>query len=457
MSSAVTMLAVPIDHEFSPTDDLAAIACDHLERAQWPDGSAGVRHGDIVVITSKVVAKTEGRIIQATDRTEAIRKQTVRVVATKTTPRGETTIVQTSQGLVMAAAGVDASNTDPGTVVLLPEDPDASAEALKDAIERVLGVRVGVIVTDTMGRPWRLGVTDVAIGSAGIQVLDDFTGRIDGYGNTLEMTVVAIADEIAGAVELVSGKLSGAPLAVIRGLAHHLTDDDVGARAMIRPLEEDLFWLGTAEAMDRGAKDAVSRRRTIRHFTDDPVDPAVVASAIEDAVLAPAPHHSEPFRFIVLRSDEDRHQRSRTGLLDAMKAAWIADLATIDAKLPQDIDKRVARGDILRTAPVVVIPLVDLDAGAHDYPDERRTQAERDLFVVAGGAAVQSLMIRIAAEGLGSAWISSTLFTPDIVREHFGLGPRMIALGAIAIGHPSANPPERDRRPASRYVIEPPE
>jgi coenzyme F420-0:L-glutamate ligase/coenzyme F420-1:gamma-L-glutamate ligase len=306
-----------------------------------------------------------------------------------------------------------------------------------------------------MGRPWRLGVTDVAIGAAGVRVLDDFTGRQDSYGNTLEMTVVAIADEIASACELATGKLAGAPLAVVRGLAHHLTDDGAQATDVIRPLHEDLFWLGTAEAMQEGAKQAASLRRTIRQFTEEPVDPIVIDHAIADAVLAPAPHHSEPFRFIVLRNDRPHQLKRRIALLDAMREQWVADLTTIDGKGADEVERRVARGDLLRTAPVVVIPIVDLEVGAHTYPDERRNLAERDLFMVAGGAAVQNLMIRLAAEGLGSAWISSTMFAPTVVREHFGLGAGALPLGAVAIGHPAAPAKDRPPRSAGSYLIDP--
>lgn len=455
MTSPLTVMPIEIDHSFVAGDDLAEIIGARLRAVHWPDGSTGIDDGDIVVITSKVVAKVEGRTVEAESREAAIREQTVRVVATKQTPRGLTTIGQTAHGLVMAAAGVDASNTDRGTVVLLPTDPDASAARIKDAIERSFGVQVGVVVTDTMGRPWRLGVTDVAIGAAGIRVLDDFTGRLDPYGNTLEMTVVAIADEIASAAELATGKLGGAPAAVVRGLAGHVEASSPGAAAVVRPLEEDLFRLGTAEALEQGARAAVGRRRTIRSFTDEYVDPSAIERAIADAVLAPAPHHSEPFRFVVFRADDPQHQVARTRLLDAMREAWIADLAGIDDKPRDEIDRRIARGDILRTAPVVVLPIVDLDAGAHVYPDDRRNLAERDLFMVAGGAAVENMMIRLATEGLGSAWISSTIFAPHIVRDHFGWGPGAMPLGAVAVGHPAAPPKDRPPRNARDYVISP--
>ena len=455
MTSPLIVVPVEIDHAFAPGDDLPAIVSARLRAVRWPDGSTGIVDGDIVVITSKVVAKVEGRVIEAESREEAIREQTVRVVATKRTPRGVTTIGQTTHGLVMAAAGVDASNTDQGTVVLLPQDPDASAATIRAAIERSLAVHIGLVITDTMGRPWRLGVEDVAIGASGVRVLDDFTGRVDPFGNTLEMTVVAVADEIASAAELATGKLGGAPVAVVRGLGRHVDESSPGAAAVVRPLEEDLFWLGTAEALDQGARTAVARRRTIRSFTDQYVDPTSIERAIADAVLAPAPHHSEPFRFVVLRADDPGHELVRTRLLDAMRDAWIADLAGIDGKPGEEIDRRIARGNILRTAPVVVIPIVDLDAGAHTYPDERRNLAERDLFMVAGGAAVENMMIRLAAEGLGSAWISSTMFAPQIVRDHFGWRPSAMPLGAVAVGHPAAAPKDRPPRSADDYVISP--
>lgn len=206
MTSTFTVLPVPLDHLFSPGDDINSIVTEALATIQWPDESTGIGDGDIIVVTSKVVAKAEGRVVEAASRESVIDQQAERIVAVKNTPRGVTKIVQTSHGLVLAAAGVDASNTDQGTVVLLPVDSDASARQLRDHVIDRTGVTVGVIITDTMGRPWRLGVTDVAIGSSGVQVLDDYTGRHDDFGNTLEMTVVAIADEIASAVDLADRK-----------------------------------------------------------------------------------------------------------------------------------------------------------------------------------------------------------------------------------------------------------
>ena len=176
--------------EIASGDDVARLIAD----AALAEGGPGLRAGDILVVTSKVVSKAEGRVVSAT-REDAIAAETVRVVAR----RGQTTIAQTRQGFVLAAAGVDESNTAPGTVVLLPEDPDESARRLRKALRARLGVAVGVIVTDTMGRPWRAGQTDTAIGAAGVLPLRDHRGEPDTFGNTLEVTVAAVADEIAAA------------------------------------------------------------------------------------------------------------------------------------------------------------------------------------------------------------------------------------------------------------------
>jgi len=249
--------------EVTEGDDVAALisaALDLVSTSSTTDGGAvstgsttALIDGDILAITSKIVSKAEGRSIQAADREDAITSQTVRLVASRKHPGGVTRIVENPLGLVLAAAGVDASNTPDGTVLLLPVDPDASARAIAQKLRDRYGVTIGVIITDTLGRPWRTGQTDVAIGAAGVRVLDDLRGSTDANGKRLDVTAPAVADEIAAAADLVKGKASGMPVAVVRGMGHLVTTlDEPGARALVRPSADDMFRLGTKEAFEEG-------------------------------------------------------------------------------------------------------------------------------------------------------------------------------------------------------------
>jgi coenzyme F420-0:L-glutamate ligase/coenzyme F420-1:gamma-L-glutamate ligase len=223
--------------EVGPGDDLAGLLL----------GAAEVGDGDVLVVTSKVVSKAEGRVVVGAKQ-DALTRETDRVVAR----RGGTSIVRTRLGLVMAAAGIDASNTEPGTLVLLPLDPDRSARLLREEIHTRARANVAVLVSDTSGRAWRAGQTDIAVGAAGLDPLDDHAGRDDGYGNLLTVTAPAIADEITATADLATGKLGRCPAAVIRGLERLVLprgEHGPGAAALIRPEEQDMFGLGAREAV----------------------------------------------------------------------------------------------------------------------------------------------------------------------------------------------------------------
>jgi coenzyme F420-0:L-glutamate ligase/coenzyme F420-1:gamma-L-glutamate ligase len=305
-------------------------------------------------------------------------------------------------------------------------------------LRELLGVRVGVVVSDTLGRPWRIGLTDGAIGVAGLVPLDDLRGRTDGHGNRLEATITAVADEIAAAAELVKGKLDGVPVALVRGLGHLVTDETgPGARALIRPPAEDMFRYGSA--------DVLRARRTIREFTADAVDGAAVRRAVATAITAPAPHHTTPWRFVLVES-----AAARTTLLDAMRDAWIADLRR-DGFTEESIARRVRRGEVLRRAPYLIVPCLVM-TGSHAYPDERRARAEREMFLVSMGAGVENLLVALAVEGLGSCWVSSTMFCPEVVSDALGLSAEWDPMGAVGVGHPARPPGDRPARDPADFI-----
>jgi coenzyme F420-0:L-glutamate ligase/coenzyme F420-1:gamma-L-glutamate ligase len=269
--------AVPGIGEVTPGTDLAALVA---ERADLHDG-------DLVVVTSKVVSKAEGRIVRVPKDT-AVAAETDRVVAR----RGATSIVRTRHGFVMAAAGVDASNTEPGTLVLLPQDPDASARRLRARLRELTGATVAVVITDTSGRAWRNGQTDIAVGAAGLVVLDDHAGRVDGYGNELAVTAPAVADEVAAAADLAKGKLGGTPVAVVRGLPGLVLDaaeDGAGAAQLVREEAGDMFGLGAREAV----LVAMEGQGKVRGFgAPAPVD--VVAAALLSVLGGQVELHPTP-------------------------------------------------------------------------------------------------------------------------------------------------------------------
>ena len=296
---AFAVLGLP---EVGAGDDLAGLLLAGLAAA-----GEQLRDGDLVVVSSKVVSKAEGRGVPSDTREQAVEAQSVRVVAQRLTPRGLTQIVVSASGPVLAAAGVDASNVPDGTVLLLPADPDGSARRLLAQLSARTGVRLGVVITDTLGRPWRQGQVDVAIGAAGMLAGQNLSGTPDTNGRPMEVTYRALADEIASAADLVKGKVDAAPVAVVRGLdglvtgtvtglvnglsTHPDGETGGGAATLLRPAAEDWFRYGHAEA----ARAALGVLPQSDEVPVQPVRPGDAADRLRRAVAVAmaSPHWQE--------------------------------------------------------------------------------------------------------------------------------------------------------------------
>ena len=448
MSGPITVQPLPSSHRFGAGDDLAEPLLDAVA-----DAGLTLEDGDVVCVASKVVALSEGALFDALadvaegDDPRDVVRRLARERATEIVAEAPwVTVTRTHHGFVAANGGIDRSNVPGDGWLDLPDDPDASAAALRAAIATRTGRDVAVLITDTFGRPWRLGQTDVALGAAGLAVVRDERGSSDLDGRTLGVTVAAVGDAVAGAADLVRSKASATPFVLVRGLAALTAAGgaEVGRGAdLVRPLDEDLFRRGGAEA----TIDGIVARRTVRAFDAERSVPSeLIEEAVAVASTAPAPHHTRPWRFVRLTPS------TRRSLLDAMADAWRADLAG-DGLTDAAIAARIERSDALhRAAPELIAVLVDL-ADAHPYPDERRTRAERDLFVLSGGAAIEAMLVALAARGLGGAWTSSTVFCADTVRATLDVPATWEPLGTVAVGWPSVRPDPRPR-PMAEGVLE---
>jgi coenzyme F420-0:L-glutamate ligase/coenzyme F420-1:gamma-L-glutamate ligase len=389
--SGRSLLVVPLAGmpEVRPGDDLARLLLAAV-------GAAGLAlaDGDVLAVTSKVVAKAEGRLVplpgDPVDRErvhrETVAAETARVVAR----RGRLVIAETRHGLVGANALVDASNAGGDRLVLLPADPDASAARLRQAVRELDGHDVAVVVTDTLGRPWRLGQTDVAVGLAGMGALDDWRGRADGDGRLLEVTEVAVADEVAAAADLVKGKASRVPAALLRGVPR--PGGDGRARDLVRSPADDLFrTAGTAEDLlaflEGGPAPAA--------FAPDPVDPAALDRATAPAAAVPVPGGR------------------RLQALPVPPAARAAALAACSPTPPA-----------LATAPVLLGCALTPAAPAPDPGTE-----------LAAGGALRVLELGLHAHGVAAVFAAAGARGPALAAA-LGLGPGWWALGLLGAGRP---------------------
>lgn len=365
----MTVELIPLEGlpEIAPGDDLAAILAPPLR-------DLGLRAGDVVAVTQKVVSKAEGRLAPAAERDAVVAAETVRVVAR----RGELLITQTRHGLICANAGVDASNVEEGVLSLLPRDPDASAARLRQALTAALGVDTAVVITDTFGRPWREGVVNAAIGCAGLPALLDLRGLPDHHGHTMETTVVALADEVAAASGLVMTKAARVPVAIVRGVDRAGAPNSA-ARDLIRAPADDLFRESPLQA--------VHSLEIARRFGPGRVSRAAVEEAVRAATAA---GRARGWRFVAVDSAAGRHRVGACLLLDQTSAA----------------------------APLLLIPCA---------PTEEADP-------MAAGRTIQDLLLALHAQAVGSVWTRANPTEARGILDALQLAGDPIPLGVVAAG-----------------------
>jgi coenzyme F420-0:L-glutamate ligase/coenzyme F420-1:gamma-L-glutamate ligase len=422
------LLVVPLAGlpEVRPGDDLARLLLEAVRAA-----GLELADGDVLAVTSKVVAKAEGRLLPlpadpaARERAQrdAVAAETVRVVAR----RGRLVIAETRQGLVGANALVDASNAGGDALVLLPRDPDASAARLRAAIEALDGHDVAVVVTDTLGRPWRLGQTDVAVGLAGMGALEDWRGRPDGDGRILEVTEVAVADEVAAAADLVKGKASRIPAALLRGVPR--PKGDGRARDLVRPPADDLF--RTAATVDDLLALLEGGGAPVR-FLPDPVDPAALDRAVATAATVPLPsgHRLQPVPVPA---------SARARCAAALSPAQPPDPALADAPLllaPCLVPPAGAAGEEAGVAapPAGAGGAPGTGAGAAT-PAEAARSDDPGLTLAAGGA-VRTLQLALHVQGIGSSFQPAGPDRWAALAAALELATGWRPLGLLAAGRP---------------------
>lgn len=291
MSGRVEVIPVRGIPEVRMGDDVGALIVTALQSR----GEA-IRDGDILVVTSKVVSKADGLVASEAERPDLVLRESTRVVTERRTSTGVTRVVAAAAGPVMAGAGIDASNVGEHDALLLPHDPDERARSVRaQLLAAGAPVRTAVVLSDTAGRPWRVGLTDFALGLAGVRALDDLRGVDDASGRTMAVTVRCLADELAAAGDLVKGKVDGVPVAILRGLDHLVVEDDgTPAQDLVRSGPDDWFALGRAEAVRDAlgviAGSEASVRAGIESVHPEPLVDRVrraIAVASEDAYARP--------------------------------------------------------------------------------------------------------------------------------------------------------------------------
>jgi coenzyme F420-0:L-glutamate ligase/coenzyme F420-1:gamma-L-glutamate ligase len=400
-----SLLVVPLSGipEVRPGDDLARLLLEAVRRA-----GLALADGDVLAVTSKVVAKAEGRLVPLPDDpagrervlAETVAAETARVVAR----RGRLVIAETRHGLVGANALVDASNAGGDRLVLLPADPDASAARLRADLAALDGHDVAVVVTDTLGRPWRLGQADVAVGLAGMGALDDWRGRADGDGRPLAVTEVAVADEVAAAADLVKGKASRVPAALLRGVRRPAGAGR--ARDLVRSPADDLFRsAGTAEDLLAFLEGPPSPAG----WGAGPADPAAVERAVAAARAVPLPQG---------------HRLEVAAVPDAARAACLAALSPTPAQpgAPTEAALPARTRSLLTSAPTLLACCLVVP-GADDPGGE-----------LAAGGALRTLVLGLHALGVVAVFEAAGAEARPALAGALGLDPNRRPLGLLGAG-----------------------
>jgi coenzyme F420-0:L-glutamate ligase/coenzyme F420-1:gamma-L-glutamate ligase len=389
--------------EIGPGDDLARLIAEALRAIEL-----GPAEGDIIVITQKAVSKAEGRVVPLPPegKGRVVAGETRRVVAR----RGDLVIAETRHGFVCANAGVDASNVAEGFLSLLPEDPDNSAERIRDALQALTGIPLAVVITDTFGRPWRRGVVNVAIGCAGLPSLVDLRGTKDATGRVLEATVVALADEVAAASGLVMAKDAGIPAAILRGVP--ADGPALPAGELVRGAREDLFRESPLQA--------IHNTRPVTRFGTGPVS----RDALREAVEVAWPHAAR-WSFVAVESSPAR-RRLRSAL---------SELGALEP------DERF----VLEDAPVLIVACRSIGSAGVDASGGAGVVDETDRGLPSVGAAIERLMLALHSHGLASRQIALTTTAAAGAGQALGLDEEWVPVGCVAVGPRSDDEPPPPR------------
>ncbi|HWP26714.1 MAG TPA: coenzyme F420-0:L-glutamate ligase [Xanthobacteraceae bacterium] len=456
------LIALPGIPLVKPGDDLAEMIAAALRAAD-----ERLQDGDVLVVAQKIVSKAEGRLVHLATVQPSAHAQELSLVCGKDPRlvelilRESTEVVRCRRnvlivlhrlGFVTANAGIDLSNVEQAdsqdsTALLLPEDPDASCATLRARLRSITGADVAVVMNDSHGRAFRNGTAGVAIGASGLAALVDRRGEPDLFGRLLQTTEVGLADEIAAAASMLMGQArEGRPVVLIRGLFFRRADGS--AKELIRPKEQDLFLTAapTPAANDRSVEQFIRSRRSIRHYSPQPVPEAVVEGILESAMCAPSAHNRQPWRFAVIYDAPTKRELAlRMG--ERLRADRTADGDPAEV-IAKDVERSYLR---IANAPVVI--LVCLSMQEMDvYPDERRNACERQMAVQSTAMAAQNILLSAHAAKLGASTMCAPLFCPETVRAVLGLAPDWEPQMLITLGYPAGEPKPARRRSLSEAM-----